>query len=94
MTWNARNARGLSVPYGVPDGRPVPSHIGTTVPGGLRSDDAPYTGTGATAGGIPEWRADAAPITGPAQIWRIDKNGDRTPYAHYDPGTNAWSLDH
>ena len=93
MTWNARDAGGLTIPYGVPDGRSVPSHISTTVPGGLRSDDAPYTGTGTTAGGIPEWRAKEAPITGPAQIWKIDKNGDRTPYASYDPGTNAWSLD-
>jgi hypothetical protein len=95
MTWNAKDPTdGLSVPYGVPDGRPVPSHISSTVPGGLRSDGAPYTGTGTTAGGIPEWRAQDAPITGPAQIWRIDKNGNRTLYAHYEPGTKAWRLDH
>ena len=94
MTWNARDDEGLTIPYGVPDGRPVPSHISNTVPDGLRGDGAPYTGTGTTAGGYPEWRAQEAPITGPAQISRIDKNGKRSPYASYDPGTNSWSLDH
>jgi hypothetical protein len=79
LTWNARDGDGLSVPYGVPDGRTVPQHIRDAVTGDLRDDGVPYTGTATTAGGTPEWHAENAPITGPAQIWRIDRDGNSKP---------------
>jgi hypothetical protein len=91
LTWRARDDRGLSVPYGAPKGAAVP-HIDNLVRGEPRRDGEPFTGTGTTAGGIPEWHADGAPITGPAQIWHIDQAGNRSLYADYDPGTRTWKL--
>jgi hypothetical protein len=39
-----------------------------------------------------EWVANThAPIGSSAQIWRIDRGGDRELYAQYDPKTNTWS---
>ena len=62
---------------------------GFSVPDG--PPKAPFTGTGTTAGGIPEWYADGAPIEGPAQIWKIDRLGHRQLYSAYDPSAGSWS---
>jgi len=91
LTWTARTDRGLSVPYGAPKGAAVP-HIDNVIPGDPRRDGEPFTGTGTTAGGIPEWHANRAPITGPAQIWHLDQAGNRRLYAEYDPATRTWKL--
>jgi hypothetical protein len=91
LTWEAGTNRGLSVPYGAPKDAAVP-HIDNLVPGEPRRDGEPFTGTGTTAGGIPEWYANRAPITGPAQIWHIDKAGNRRFYADYDPAARTWKL--
>jgi len=91
LTWEAEDSTGLSVPYGAPKGAAVP-HIDNLIPGEPRRDGEPYTGTGTTSGGIPEWYANRAPITGPAQIWHIDQTGNRRLYADYDPATRTWKL--
>ena len=91
LSWEAEDGTGLSVPYGAPAGASVP-HIDNLIPGDPRRDGEPFTGTGTTSGGIPEWHANRAPITGPAQIWHIDKGGNRSLYAEYDPSTRTWKL--
>ncbi|MCW2899050.1 MAG: hypothetical protein JWO67_1315 [Streptosporangiaceae bacterium] len=91
VRWQAEDGPdGMSIPYGAPEGTDA-SHVESQIPGPLVRQLPPFTGTGTTSGGIPEWVADNAPIGNSAQIWRIDRSGNRELYAQYDPHTNTWS---
>jgi len=91
MRWQAEaGPRRMAIPYGAPEGTDA-SHIESQIPGSLERQLPPFTGTGTTSGGYPEWVANNAPIGNSAQIWRIDRAGNRELYAQYDPKTNTWS---
>ena len=81
----------MSIPYGAPNGTDV-GHIESQVRGPIVRNDPPFTGTGSTSAGVPEWVANNASLGNLAQIWRIDRAGNRELYAQYDPHTNSWSI--
>jgi hypothetical protein len=80
----------MTIPYGAP-GDAAAGHVESQVAAPLVRQEPPFTGTGTTSGGVPEWVADDAPLGNSAQIWRIDRAGNRELYARYDPHANAWS---
>jgi hypothetical protein len=82
----------MYVPYGAHKLADA-THIENQVTGMMTRQHPPFTGTGTTSGGIPEWIADNARITGDAQIWRIDQSGERQPYAHYNSTKKIWTLE-
>jgi hypothetical protein len=91
LRWQAeRGPENMEIPYGAPTGTDA-SHVENQVGGPLVRQDPPYTGTGTTSGGYPEWVARDAPLGKSAQISRIDRNGNRELYAQYDPNTKTWS---
>jgi hypothetical protein len=91
LRWQAeRGPENMEIPYGAPTGTDA-SHVENQVGGPLVRQDPPFTGTGTTSGGIPEWVARDASLGKSAQIWRIDHNGNRELYAQYDSTTKTWS---
>ncbi|MCG8921601.1 hypothetical protein L6E10_04035, partial [Lentzea sp. CC55] len=45
----------------------------------------PFTGTGSTMGGMPEWRVDAGtPLPDRAEIWQVNEDGSEKLHAVYD----------
>jgi Family of unknown function (DUF6247) len=54
------------------------------------SQDRPFTGTGSTSGGVPEWMATGARTGDDPQIWKLDRDGNAQIYAQYDPITKTW----
>jgi hypothetical protein len=44
----------------------------------------PFTGTGYTGGGIPEWDASATKFTGRAEIWRMTPDGGESLAGYFD----------
>jgi hypothetical protein len=53
----------------------------------------PFTGTGTTSGGVAEWVANGAQIGKDGKVWKVDRDGHETLYAHYDPSTKSWKLE-
>jgi hypothetical protein len=47
----------------------------------------PFTGTGYTAGGLPEWQAQAVPLGDRAEIWRLDNAGNEVLVGVFDGTT-------
>jgi hypothetical protein len=91
LTWRAdRGPANMSIPYGAPKNTDA-GHVESLITGPLVRQDPPFTGTGSTSGGKPEWVAKDAPLGKWGQIWRTDRAGNRDLYAEYDPNTNTWS---
>lgn len=45
----------------------------------------PFTGTGSTMGGMPEWRVDGGtPLPDRAEIWQVNADGTEKLHAVYD----------
>jgi hypothetical protein len=56
----------------------------------LVEQDRPFTGTGSTSGGIPEWIARGSNTGSDPQIWKLDRDGNAEIYAQYDPQGKSW----
>lgn len=48
--------------------------------------NAPFTGTGYTGGGIPEWAAEATRFPQRAEIWKMTSDGRETLAGYFDQG--------
>jgi hypothetical protein len=91
LRWRAPNgADRMRIPYGAASDGPV-GPMESQVQGPLARQDPPFTGTGTTPSGVPEWVADDAPLGNFGEFWRIDRDGKRELYSRYDPQTNTWS---
>lgn len=51
--------------------------------------DAPFVGTGYTAGGVPEWQARGVSLGDRAEIWELDSSGNEVLRGVYTPG-DGW----
>jgi hypothetical protein len=56
----------------------------------LVEQDRPFTGTGSTSGGIPEWIARGSNTGSDPQIWKLDRDGNAEIYAQYAPQGKSW----
>ncbi|KOV85760.1 hypothetical protein ADL03_10915 [Nocardia sp. NRRL S-836] len=50
----------------------------------VRRGQDPFTGTGSTGGGVPEWIAKPGPLPDRAEMWQVDKDGNEQLHAVYD----------
>ena len=46
----------------------------------------PFTGTGYTGGGVPEWDAARTEVPGGSEIWRMTPDGKESLAAYFDKG--------
>lgn len=52
----------------------------------------PFTGTGSTMGGVPEWRVDGGtPLPDRAEIWQVNDDGTEKLHAVYDRKFGGWT---
>ncbi|MCP2250513.1 hypothetical protein [Lentzea aerocolonigenes] len=52
----------------------------------------PFTGTGYTMGGVPEWRVDGGtPLPDRAEIWQVNADGTEKLHAVYDRKFGGWT---
>ncbi|HEX8868343.1 MAG TPA: hypothetical protein VF821_21975, partial [Lentzea sp.] len=52
----------------------------------------PFTGTGSTGGGVPEWLVDrGTPLPDRAEIWQVNKDGSERLHAVYD-SARGWAV--
>jgi hypothetical protein len=71
--------------------QPVAEHVGNLAgEGGIRMD-APFTGTGYTAGGVPEWSAGANTFGGRAEIWQLGSDGKEQLAGIFDHASQRWT---
>lgn len=52
---------------------------------------APFTGTGYTEGGIPEWQAGFTEFGGRAEMWKVTADGQESMVGYYDPDLREWT---
>jgi hypothetical protein len=55
-----------------------------------RAWNEPFTGTGYTGGGVPEWDASGMNFTGRAEIWRMGADGRESMAGYFDPTEKSW----
>jgi hypothetical protein len=52
--------------------------------------NAPFTGTGYTEGGVPEWNAPYGAVPDGAEIWRMNADGSESAVGFFDGDSNKW----
>lgn len=52
--------------------------------------NAPFTGTGYTQGGVPEWNAPYGALPGGAEIWRMNADGSESAVGYFDGDSKKW----
>jgi hypothetical protein len=65
-------------------------------PDGLKPQvwDAPFTGTGYTEGGVPEWTTtgdDGVGFDDRAEIWKVTSDGREVMMGYFDPTSREWT---
>ena len=50
----------------------------------------PFTGTGYTAGGVPEWQASGMEFPGRAEIWKMTDDGQESLAGYFNTDTMRW----
>lgn len=52
--------------------------------------DAPFTGTGYTQGGVPEWNAPRDTLPDGAEIWQMNADGSESAAGYFDKTLRKW----
>jgi len=100
LTWTADDSieRDTYIPFGGPEGedfghmQPLLDNVPPFDTQPMQSTMRPFTGTGTTSGGEPEWIARGAQLSKDAKVWKVDGDGNATLYAQYDPNAKSWKL--
>lgn len=69
----------------------VADHVGNLAGEGGTAMDHPFTGTGYTGGGVPEWSAGPTSFTGRAEIWRMNADGTEHLAGIFDHMSGTWT---
>lgn len=51
----------------------------------------PFTGTGYTGGGVPEWQASPTQLPDHAEIWKVGADGSEAPVGYFDKEAGSWA---
>jgi hypothetical protein len=51
----------------------------------------PFTGTGYTGGGVPEWQASPTQLPDHAEIWKVTADGGEAPVGYFDKEAGSWT---
>ena len=77
--------------FGAVGDQDVASHVAEMAgQSGGRAWGSPFTGTGYTGGGVPEWQASGTDFSGRAEIWTMSQDGRESLAGYFNPDTNRW----